>query len=153
MALAWRRGTSAQFRSRLRRQVKGIRKGALAFSDSDPGSPHGVALSGIGTLINEAPATLSFVAQPVGTSSAPQSTILTNTGSTAVSFYNVSITGANAGDFSLSNGCGKALAGGTSCSISVIFTPHGGGREKGGAKYWGDGRRQSALIPLSGTGS
>ena len=103
--------------------VKGIRKGALAFSDSDPGSPHGVALSGIGTFINEAPATLSFVAQPVGTSSAPQSTILTNTGSTAVSFYNVSITGANAGDFSLSNGCGKTLAGGTSCSISVIFTP------------------------------
>jgi hypothetical protein len=132
--------------------IAGLRKGALAFSDSDPGSPHAIALTGTGTFLAEAPGALAFGAQAVSTASVPQSITLTNTGGSAVSFYSIRVTGPNAGDFSLSNGCGTMLAAGTSCMVSVTFKPAAAGTRQGGVYVGLVGGANPAKLALSGNG-
>jgi hypothetical protein len=46
-----------------------------------------------------------------------------NVGTTTVTLSSVSISGAHAGDFVLTNGCGTTLAAAASCTISVAFSP------------------------------
>ena len=71
------------------------------------------------------PASLVFGSQASGTASAAQSITLSNMGNAALNITGsgVSITGANAADFSQSNQCGSSVAAGGSCAISVTFTP------------------------------
>lgn len=70
------------------------------------------------------PTIVDFPDQLVNTTSAAQTVTLRNVGSAALTISNISITGANSGDFSLtSNTCGANLAGGGSCSLTVAFTP------------------------------
>jgi predicted dienelactone hydrolase len=53
---------------------------------------------------------------------APQVAVLTNTGPSALSISGITIGGTNAGDFAESNTCGKTVAAGASCNISVTYT-------------------------------
>jgi hypothetical protein len=70
------------------------------------------------TTITLSPSNLTFAAQSIGSSSAPQIVTLTNTGS-QILLFSISIgTG-----FAQSNNCGTSLAAGASCSISVTFAP------------------------------
>ena len=71
------------------------------------------------------PASLVFGPQASGTASAAQSIRLSNTGNAALNITgpDIGITGANAADFSQSNQCGSSVAAGSSCAISVTFTP------------------------------
>ncbi|HEV2378441.1 MAG TPA: alkaline phosphatase family protein [Terriglobia bacterium] len=65
------------------------------------------------------PVSLTFGKQAVGTSSAPQTVTLTNSGSATLN-----ITGAKTGpDYSQTNTCGTSVAAGASCTFSVIFKP------------------------------
>jgi probable HAF family extracellular repeat protein len=50
-------------------------------------------------------------------------TTLTNAGSATLSIAGITITGANASDFSQTNSCGLSIAAGGSCTIAVTFTP------------------------------
>jgi sugar lactone lactonase YvrE len=65
------------------------------------------------------PATLSFARQLVGTSSAPQTVRLHNTGSAPFSVTSISVLG----DFSQKNACSYSVAVGSWCDIKVTFTP------------------------------
>jgi hypothetical protein len=82
-----------------------------------------VFLQGAFPVASATPAGLTFLPQPVGTSSMPQTVTVRNTGTLAVSFSSVAIAGPNAADFAQTNTCGSNLAGGASCQISVTFTP------------------------------
>ena len=65
------------------------------------------------------PASLTFGGQAVGTSSAPQTVTLTNSGSATLS-----ISGVKTGpDYSQTNTCGTSVAAGASCTFSVTFKP------------------------------
>ena len=88
-----------------------------------------VNLSGTGTaaLAALSPANLTFPNQPVGTPTGTQAISLANGGNIALSVTNISVTGANSSDFSQTNTCGTSVAAGSSCTISVIFTPSGTG--------------------------
>jgi hypothetical protein len=58
-----------------------------------------------------------------GVPSAPQTVTVTNSGSVSVGVASVAVTGANAGDFSItSNTCSSSLASGASCTVQVKFT-------------------------------
>ena len=72
--------------------------------------------------IGLSPSSLTFGNQAVGTSSQPQTVNLTNTGTTNLSVTSVSVTGADAGDFTETNNCTTVAAQGT-CTINVTFTP------------------------------
>jgi len=72
------------------------------------------------------PTSLSFGKQILGTSSSAQTVTLTNSGSAALSFSNIAITGTNTGDFSQTNNCptgSNTLAPAAACTIHVTFSP------------------------------
>ena len=71
------------------------------------------------------PTSLTFASQVSGTSSAAQTTTLSNTGTAALSITGagIHITGANAADFTQTNPCGTSVAAKSNCVISVVFKP------------------------------
>jgi hypothetical protein len=76
-------------------------------------------------IANLSPTSLTFTATPSGTASAAQTVTLSNIGSAPLSITGtgISISGANATDFSQTNPCGTSVAAGGNCVISVKFTP------------------------------
>src|ERR1043166_1101968 len=72
-----------------------------------------------------APTSLTFAAQPIGTTSAPQSITVSNTGTGSLFINSAATRGANPLDFTqVSDGCsGLTLAAGTSCTVSITFSP------------------------------
>lgn len=64
-----------------------------------------------------------FYNQPVGTTSAPQSTILTNLGPGTLAINGISVQGLNPSEYAQTSTCGSSLAQGANCTISVTFTP------------------------------
>ena len=100
---------------------------SLDITDNASGSPQAAALTGTGTApalpaASITPASLSF-SGTVGTVTAPQTVTLTNTGTATLEIASISFTGAGASSFSQTGTCGTSLAAGSSCSISVAFSP------------------------------
>jgi hypothetical protein len=98
----------------------------LQVADNATGSPQSSTLTGTGTAAAAPVATLTpsltFASTTVGNTSLASAT-LSNTGNAALNITGVTIGGANPSDFSQTNTCGSSLAAGSSCTISVIFTP------------------------------
>ena len=90
------------------------------------GRPQGVAYD-IGAhevaKVGVSPSALAFGNQLVLTTSTPQTVTLSNPRPIALAVGSVTLTGANAADFSFVSGCPANLAAGQSCNISVTFTP------------------------------
>ena len=82
-----------------------------------------VSILGLPDTLTISPATLMFNPQLDGTASTTQTATLTNTGSTSIVVNSVVSSGSNSGDFSQTNTCASGLAPGTSCTITVTFTP------------------------------
>jgi hypothetical protein len=77
-------------------------------------------------FVSFSPGSLTFPPQTVGTTSAPQTVTLTNTGTEPLSITSIMITGVNSADFAQNNNCPNSsatLAPNASCSIKVTFTP------------------------------
>ena len=72
------------------------------------------------------PSSLNFTAS-VGTTSASQTVVLSDYREPVYTVYGVSITGPNANLYHQTNKCGLFLTIGTSCSISITFTPTAAG--------------------------
>jgi hypothetical protein len=118
----------------------GITYGALLISDDAPGTPQAVSLMGTTTL--------DFPDQPVGTTSAPKTVPLTNTGSTQRAISGITTTG----DFASTGGCSTLPAGG-SCAVSVTFTPTAEGTRTGSLIVADDVPGTPHTMTLSGTGT
>jgi len=100
--------------------------GTLSIASNDPASPTTIPLAGSGeepAALQASPANLSFGEVDLGSSS-DLSLTLTNTGGPATSVAISSITASTA-DYSLvSDACsGQSLAGGSTCALTVRFTP------------------------------
>jgi hypothetical protein len=80
-------------------------------------------LQGTFPLLTLSPASLAFGPQAVGTSSSALAVILTSGGLATLSISGVTLTGANAGDFSQTNNCGTTLGQGDACQINVTYLP------------------------------
>ena len=79
--------------------------------------------TGIPSPVSASPLTLNFGNQVVGTTSAPQTSVITNAGPSAFNI-GVGLEG-NTQSFSQTNNCGSVLAGRSTCTISVVFAPNG----------------------------
>jgi trimeric autotransporter adhesin len=130
---------------------EGTLTGLLTVFDTGGGSPQTVALTGVATVLSIIPSNLSFGTQKVRSSSPPQIVTVTNTGSTRVHFNGITIIGKNSSDFSEVNACGS-LAAGTSCQISVTFTPRANGGRSATSSISDDGGGSPQKVTLSGTG-
>ncbi len=67
-----------------------------------------------------APLALTFAQQQIGTSSTPQTVILTNAGGVPLTLIAASV---SPGDFAVVNGCGTSLAPNATCAFHVTFSP------------------------------
>jgi hypothetical protein len=129
----------------------GARTGNISITDNAPGSPQTVPLSGTGlTQATLTPASHTFPARTVGTTSPAATFTLTNKQKTA-SLNSISI--ATTGDFSVSaTTCGTSLAAKTKCTISVEFTPTATGVRSGTLKVTDNAVDSPQTSNLSGTG-
>jgi uncharacterized repeat protein (TIGR03803 family) len=102
--------------------------------------------------VSLSPASLQFANQTVGTSSAAQTVDVTNTGYLPLNFSGITVTGADAVDFSQSNTCGSSLAAGASCTIGVTFKPAHAGALTAAVTITDNGAGNPQSVALSGTG-
>lgn len=131
----------------------GARSGQLSVSDNAGGSPQTVALSGQGTVLTFSPTSLTFPSQKVGTTSPAQTVTVTNHGAKSVTISNIEFAGGNLNDFAQTSTCGTSLAGDSSCTISVTFTPHAKGSRASTLVIYDTGGGSPQEVPVSGTGS
>jgi phosphodiesterase/alkaline phosphatase D-like protein len=133
----------------------GARTATLTITDDAAGSPQTLNLSGTGATssVSLSPASLTFVNQSVGTSSAAQAVTLTNSGTTVLTLTSITITGTNGGDFSQTNNCGASLAAGANCAINVTFTPTATGARSGTLTITDNAPNGPQTVALTGTGA
>ena len=135
----------------------GTRTATLTFTDNAmAGSTQTVSLTGTGQTagysITVSPGSLTFSTQNVNTTSSAQQVTITNTGNAAVTFSAIATTGANAGDFQVSNGCGTSVAAGGTCYVSVSFAPTATGARSASLRLTDNATGSPQSVSLSGTG-
>ena len=117
--------------------------------------------SGGGPGVSLSPPSLSWGSVKVGVTSAPKTTVLTNTGTATLTFSSITVSG----DFALVTGtktCGKpvgSVAPGATCNIKVTFTPTQKGLRSGAVTINDNapnpplnGPLSPQTVPLKGTG-
>jgi hypothetical protein len=100
------------------------------------------------------PTSLTFAAQAIGTTSAPQSIAVTNTGNASLFISSAATRGANPLDFTqVNDGCsGLTLPAGTNCSVSITFSPTASGARSGTFILTDNAANSPQSVPLTGTG-
>jgi len=128
----------------------GMRTGELTITDNAAGSPHTVALSGMGTApaVSFSASSLTFGDQGVTTTSGAQVLHVANTGSGPLSISNVSVTA----DFAQTNNCSGSSDPGSTCDISVVFAPSEIGPRTGLLTISDNASHSPQSIQLAGNG-
>jgi hypothetical protein len=128
----------------------GPQTGTLTITDFAGNSPQTVALNGtgVGPAISLSAAALSFPAQTVSIASSPQTITLSNPGTGDLTPLLIT----PPGDFSQTNTCAGSVAAGSSCTISVTFTPTATGNRTGTLTITDNAAGSPQTVTLSGTG-
>ncbi len=136
----------------------------VVASNAANGASQGVPVTGVGTPqlvpgLSYTPSALSFGNQAVGSTSATQSVILTNTGQANLAISSISLTGAGylrtstpAAGVTVGS-CGTTLAPAASCHISVVLAPTTTGALNGSIVVVHNATGSPATVILSGTGT
>jgi hypothetical protein len=129
----------------------GARTGNLVITHDAGGGPRGVALDGAGIdrRLAVSPGSLAFGDQPVGSTSAAQAISLTNAGSTYLSVSTITADG----DFGVISACDSTMAAGSTCTLSVTFSPTASGPRTGFITLYGDAVGSPHIISLTGNGT
>lgn len=150
--------------------IRGIRTAVLIFvalaalsvpavAAGDRGSGGGGSGGGGGgggggaPAVSFTPTSLTFAAQEIGTTSAPQSITITNTGTASLFINSAAVP--NTLDFTqVNDGCsGLTLAAGTSCSVSITFSPTASGTRSAAFTLTDNAAGSPQTVPLTGTGT
>jgi hypothetical protein len=101
------------------------------------------------TQVRISPPILVFLLpQPVGIASKAEPVVVLNTGSAALMFSNITISG----DFAQTNNCTGSIAPSSSCTISVTFTPTTTGMRTGTLTLTDNTKNSPQTVPLTGLG-
>jgi hypothetical protein len=97
----------------------------ISIGDNASGSPQAVALTGTvnGPVINLSSSSFSFTT-PAESTSATQTVTLQNTGNAVLNMGTIVLTGSNAANFAETTTCGASLSVGSTCAISLTFSPY-----------------------------
>jgi hypothetical protein len=99
------------------------------------------------------PTSLTFGSQAVGTTSAPQSVTLTNSGTANLFINGVSISQTGL-DYNTDEACaGLTLAPGANCTMSVVFNPSATGTRTATLNVTDNAAGSPQAVPLTGTGT
>jgi hypothetical protein len=129
--------------------------GGVIITDNAASSPQTLTLTGPNVTAPAdvlSPSSLTFAAQKVGTSSPAQTVTLTNpVNGLAAPLSITSIVAV--GDFAIvNNSCGGSLPAGSSCTISVVFTPSAPGPITGLLAVFDNAPNTQRGVTLNGTG-
>ncbi len=133
----------------------GIRQGSIMVSDSASGSPQVLPLLGSGqtqAAVTLVPTSISFGSEKVGTTSTPQTVLLTDIGGSVLSIVGVAKGGTDPGDFGVATSCGLSLAPGAGCTVVVRFTPKATGTRSAVISITDSVVGSPQKITVSGTG-
>jgi len=144
-------GSSCTISVKFSPTATGLRSGALSIADSATGSPQQVSLSGTGiaAAASISPATWTFGSQVLSTTSSASAVTLSNAGTASLTISGVTVTG----DFAQTNTCGTSLAAGSSCTISVKFSPTATGLRSGMLSIADSATGSPQQVSLYGTGA
>ena len=145
-------GASCTLNVTFKPTATGTRSGSLTINDDAAGSPHKLLLAGTGgatPAVILTPASFTFPAQAVGTTSAAHVATLKNTGGIALKIASIS----RSGDFYQGNDCPSTLPAGASCRVTVWFTPTSPGTRPGTVTICDNAPGSPHKLTLSGTGS
>lgn len=96
------------------------------------------------------PRTLDFGNLTLGSSSSSLNLTFSNTSIFTIKISSIGITGTAAGDFSQVSACGATLAAGTSCTLSVTFTPTATGTRTAAVNIVDDAPNSPQTVSLTG---
>jgi hypothetical protein len=129
--------------------------GAVTITDNAATSPQNIALTGPNLTSPSAvlsPTSLTFASQTIGTTSSAQTVTLTNPVNGLSAPLTISSISA-VGDFTIAqNSCGRLLAAGGGCTISVTFTPTASGTSTGLLAFFDNAPSLQQGVTLNGTG-
>ncbi len=141
--------------------ASGTRVAQLFVTDNAPGSPQSVSLSGTGTAppspapaITLIPGTLNFPPLSQGSTSAPLSVTVTNSGAAALTISSIILGGNNPADFSNPSGncIGASIAPNASCVVTETFTPLAAGARQATLSLADNAEGSPHFVTLNGTG-
>ncbi len=138
-------------------QYKGSIKGALAVTTNGAFSPQIVGLTGTATggpklPLKISPASLTFSATAIGSTSAPKVLTVTNKATGSITINAISASPDYTAFGSGSSPCGGVLAKSAVCTLSVTFTPSDTGSIRGAVAIATSGAGTPQIQGLSGTG-
>ena len=121
------------------------------------GGDRAVSLTGTGTtpVVGLSTASIDFGDQATGTTSAPRSVTLTNSGNAPLTIDGVGINGTAANQFAVgTNTCtvGANIAAGSSCVTQTVFRPTSTGAKSATLFISADGSAQNIALTGTGTG-
>lgn len=133
--------------------AEGTQSGALTITDNATGSPQLVQLSGVGlqSLVKLAPTSLNFGNQTVGIASTSQSVTLTNTGNATLTITSIAVN-LSSGSYAQTSTCGTSLLAGTSCTVSLSWTPSVAGNMTGSITFTDNAPGNPQTVSLTGLG-
>jgi hypothetical protein len=129
---------------------------AVAAGDHGSGGGRGgggTTTSTAAPAVSFSPTSLTFASQAIGTTSAPQSVTVTNTGNAGLFVNSAAVP--NTLDFTeVSDGCsGLTLAPGTNCSVSITFSPTASGTRSAAFTLTDNAANSPQTVPITGTGT
>ena len=102
-----------------------------------------------GPIVSLSTAKLNFRKVPIGSTSAPKTVTLTNTGTATLHISSVAATG----DYTIaSNTCGSQVAAGANCVVGVTFRPNAKGTRTGNLSFTDDAPGSPQIVALTGVG-
>jgi hypothetical protein len=134
----------------------GARSATLTVTDNAgnvAGTTQTAALSGTGTGVEKisfSPTKLTFGSTNVGASSASQKITVSNPGSAPTTISSIAVS--PTGDFTQTNTCTSPLAAGSTCAITVVFTPSAPGARSASIVVTDGAAGSPQSIALAGTG-
>ena len=158
---AYNPGSSCTFTLTFTPLAAGQRSAAVTVTDDAASSPQVIPVNGTATpapptnpLVTLSTATLGFGTIAQGAASSPQAVTVTNTGGGALHITSVVLGGANAADFSLTNGCtASSYAANASCVLTLSFAPLATGARSATVSLTDDASNSPQTITLNGTAS
>jgi hypothetical protein len=132
------------------------RTATLAVVSNASSSPDNVTLTGTAFGVQQfsGPALVDVGGQRLNTPSAPNPVTITNTGTADLHINSISVSGANANEFTIPNGLAPStVAPGANFVVNVTFTPGALGVRNANLNFVDDAQGSPHVVALKGTGT
>ena len=130
----------------------GALTGTLAIQSPQGNISVSLAGTGVAPAVTFSAPSITFSSQTVGVASSAQMINLQNTGTATLTGIAISVAGTNASDFAETTTCGTTLAAGSSCAISIVFTPGAAGTRTATLQVADNASGSPQSVPITGTG-